>query len=52
MEGALQALFRAGYPREWAEIKRRFDEAPEGPDKEKARAMLSSIFGGDSLKSD
>lgn len=47
IEVATLALFKAGYPKEWAEFRRRFRETPESQDKEKARALFVDIFGAD-----
>jgi len=41
------ALLRAGYPGVWEQIRRRFVEAPEGPEKERARSVLQEAFGFD-----
>lgn len=39
------ALFKAGYPKEWAEVQRKFEEMPDGPDKDNARTFLTALFG-------
>jgi hypothetical protein len=46
---ALGALFKAGYPKEWAEMNRRVDEMVEGAEKEATRALLAALFEGRSI---